>query len=242
MHDMQKRFEREIDEIVASSRWLHDLKYVSSHGGNLSYRVAPGVVLVTPTKVAKQDVGFDDICIIDENGGILFAAPGRAPTGETPFHLRILSRRPDMAAVVHAHPPILTGFAIAGCDALSRPILPEPAIEVGPVVRVPYAEPLSDDLAAAFDPVVERANAFLMENHGVIVLSKDGTRRAVELLEMLEGMACSILVARECGGVRELSPDDVGRLDRVLAKRKNALPGLPGTYTALREAFGMQDG
>jgi len=144
-----------------------------------------------------------------------------------------------MKAVVHAHPPVLTGFAIARSDALSRPLLPEPALEVGPVVRVPYAEPLSDELAAAFDTVVERSNAFLMESHGVIVLSGEGTRRAVELLEMLESMACSVFAARILGGVRELSGEDVARLDRVLAKRNQPLPGLPGVFRTLRDVFGV---
>lgn len=239
MHEMQKRFEREIGELAASAVRLHELGYVASYGGNLSYRAAPGVVLITPTKVPKQDVGFDDVCVIDERGGVLFAAPGRKPTGETPFHLRILSMRPDTRAVVHAHPPVLTGFAIARSDALSRPILPEPVIEVGPVVSVPYAEPLSDELAAAFDPVVGTSNAFLMENHGVIALSAEGVRRAIELLEMLEAMACSVFVARCLGGVRELSADDVDRLDVVLAKRNGALPGLPGAFRTLKDVFRM---
>jgi len=92
---------------------------------------------------------------------------------KTPFHLRIFSQRPDVTGIVHAHPPVMTGFAIANTDLLAKPTLPEPIIEVGPMLTVPYEEPLTDALAEAFDDKLPYANAFLMKNHGAIVVSSE---------------------------------------------------------------------
>jgi L-fuculose-phosphate aldolase len=170
-------------------------------------------------------------------GGVRYAAKGRRPTGETPLHLQLLRCRPDLCALVHAHPPALTGPAMARADVLSRPFLPEPAIEVGPMVSIPYIEPVSDGLAEAFAQVADEANAFLMYNHGVTVGSHIGVTRAVELLEMLEASAISLQVAVSFGGARELTDDDLRRLDDVRSRRGLPLPGTPGRFQDLCEAY-----
>ena len=78
------------------------------------------------------------------------------------MHLRLYEKRPDINALVHAHPPVLTGFSMTDCDVLSRPLLPEPIIEVGPVISVDYAEPISEALAEKFDAAAEKTNAWLV--------------------------------------------------------------------------------
>src|SRR5690554_5252187 len=185
MHELQQQYTNEISELALASVRLAELGYVTSHGGNLSYRVGENIILITPTKVAKRKVTFDDVCIIDMEGNVLYAKEGRKPTGETPFHLRIFSQRPDVTGIVHAHPPVMTGFAIANTDLLAKPTLPEPIIEVGPMLTVPYEEPLTDALAEAFDDKLPYANAFLMKNHGAIVVSSEGVERALEFFEMM---------------------------------------------------------
>lgn len=233
MNELQKRYEPQIEEMVAACRRSAALGYVHSHGGNLSMRVDENTVLITPTKVNKGDIVFDSICIVDMDGKALYAPSGGKPTGELPFHLRILNRRPDLRALVHAHPPILTGFAIAGSDVLSQPFLPEPVLEVGPMVMVPYAEPLSDELARNFDEAIERSNGFLMENHGALMGSTEGIKRALELLEMMEAAARSVLVAHMLGGFKAIPRDEVANLDRTLRTRGMAFPGRPGVVGSL---------
>jgi L-fuculose-phosphate aldolase len=88
---------------------------------------------------------------------------------------------------------------------LSRPFLPEPVLEVGPMVMVPYGEPLSEQLARNFDEAVERSNGFLMENHGALMGSYQGIKRALELLEKMEAAARSVLVAHLLGGLKTIS-------------------------------------
>jgi L-fuculose-phosphate aldolase len=237
MHAIHEKYEPQIREIVETANRLGELMYVTSHGGNLSMRVADDAVLITPTKVAKRSITYEDICAVDMDGKILFAGPGRKPTGEWPFHVRVFKKRPDVKGVLHAHPPILTGFAIAGGGWLERAFLPEPVIEVGPMLTVPYAEPLSAELAEMFDAYICRSNGFLMENHGMLMVSPDGVRRALELTEMMESAGLSIIVARLLGNARAISREEVLKLENVIQIRELPLPGLKGVVNSLGDVY-----
>ena len=237
MHELQKKYKSQIEEFVDATRKLGESGFVTSQGGNLSFRVADDVVLITPTKVPKVKVTFDEVCILNMQGDVLYAAEGRKPTGETPMHLNILNKRPDAKGVIHAHPPYITGFAIARSDILSRPLLPEPIIEVGPVLSAAYAEPITDELAEAFDPVILKTNAWLMENHGITMCNHEGVGRAFELLEMIEALAQSVTVALACGNVVEIPREEVKNLERTITTRGLPLPGLPGQNKGLEELY-----
>ncbi|MGI6237903.1 MAG: class II aldolase/adducin family protein [Candidatus Excrementavichristensenella sp.] len=237
MHALQERFQQQIQELARTANRLAELGYVTSQGGNLSMRVEEDALLITPTKVAKLDVRFEDICVITLQGNVLYAAPGRRPTGEWPFHTRIMRNRPDVRGIIHAHPPALTGFATAGTNALAKPYLPEPVLEVGPMVMVPYAVPLSEELAENFDHYIHRSNGFLMENHGALMVSPEGIGRALELLEMMEATARSLAYAAVLGGAKTLSRQDVADLEEVLRVRNLPMPGLPGAVEHLADIF-----
>ena len=107
MNDFQKKYAAQIEELVAAANRLAELGFVTSQGGNLSLRAAENVILITPTKVAKAEVAFDDICAIDMEGNVIHTSNGRKPTGEWPFHLRIMQKRPDGSGIIHAQPPAL---------------------------------------------------------------------------------------------------------------------------------------
>lgn len=237
MHPLQIQYAKAVEELALAANRVAQLGYVTSHGGNLSARVAEDVVLITPTKVPKRDITPEDVCFVTMKGETLFAAEGRKPTSESPFHLRVFQRRPDLKGIVHAHPPILTGFAIASSDLLCKPFLPEPVIEVGPMVLVPYAQPGSDALAEAFDDALERSNGFLMENHGVLMTNDEGVLRALDLLEMMECAAQSVLVAQSLGNLKTLPEKDVQDLEDVMIARGLPMPGQPGKYTSLKDVF-----
>lgn len=238
MDKIQKKYKKQIEELVDTTVRLGQLGYVTSHGGNLSYRVDEDIVLITPTKVPKIKVTFNDIVIVNCNGEVLFADNNRKPTGETPIHLNILKKRPDIKGLVHAHPPILTGFALTDTNLLSRPLLPEPIIELGPVLSVEYKEPLSDELASAFDEVLHKSNAFLMKNHGVMICSSEGVARSLELLEMLENMAYSVFVASTvAGNVTEIPIEEVGKLEKTIKTRGLPMPGRPGVIKSLKDVY-----
>ncbi len=238
MTEFQRLYRDQIEELAQAANRLAALGFVTSQGGNLSLRADHGVILITPTQVAKADVRFEDICAIDLNGGVLYAREGRRPTGEWPFHLRIMQKRPDVKGIIHAHPPVLTGFAIAGGDVMQRGYLPEPIMEVGPMMMVPYAVPLSDELANNFDGVILRSNGFLMENHGCVMVSPDGLTRCLEMMEMMEAQGKSMIVARLLGGLKPLNREQIDTLyDDVARVRGIPLPGLPGAVERLSDIF-----
>ena len=237
MHELQKRYQKEIEELVETTVSLGEMGYVTSHGGNLSYRVDNDKVLITPTKVPKKKITFDDIVIVNINQEVLYSCNGRNPTGETPIHLNILKKRPDIKGLIHAHPPVLTGFALSNNEILSRPLLPEPIIELGPVLYVEYEEPLSHKLAASFDNVLDKSNAFIMKNHGVMICSPEGVSRALELLEMLECMAYSVFVAAAAGNINEIEAHEVDNLENTMRIRELPMPGRPGCVKCLREVY-----
>jgi L-fuculose-phosphate aldolase len=237
MSDLRATYLDGIREVAATARRTAELGYVASHGGNISARLDAGVIAITPTQVPKRLVRDDDVVLIDPDGAVLSAADGRRPTGETPLHTHIFRQRPDATGLVHAHPPLLTGFAIAGCELLSRPLLPEPILEVGPLALVPYAEPLTEELSRAFDPFLPRHNGFLMQNHGALMLAREGAGRALEFLEMMEAAAQSVLAARQLGTLRELSAAEIENLNRTLRTRGAQPPGAPGAVASLSELF-----
>lgn len=227
MHELQEKYADLIRELAEASAKCGRLGFVASHGGNLSMNTGTGVILITPTKVAKEEIRFEDIVLVDPEGHVLYAAKDRKPTGETPMHTFIYKRRPDLRSIVHAHPPILTGFAIAGDPILERPLLPEPCIELGPILSIPYAEPVSQTLAECFESVLPLSNAWLMKNHGITVGSDQGASRTLGLLQMAEAMAQSVVTARACGKVNEIPREEVENLERVLTGRGLPCPGDP---------------
>ena len=237
MNEFRKKYAQQIAELAETANRLAALGFVTSQGGNLSLRADENVILITPTKLAKASVRPEDICAIDMEGQVLFAPEGRRPTGEWPFHLRIMQKRPDVKGIIHAHPPVLTGFAIAGDDLLQYAYLPDPVLEVGPMLTVPYAVPLSDQLAENFDPFIRLSNGFLMENHGCVMVSPEGLSRCLEMIEMMEAMGKSLITARIMGKLRTLSKAQIDELSDVIRARSLPMPGLPGAVRKLSDIY-----
>ena len=111
-------------DIVEIGRRLWQRGFVASNDGNISVRIAPDRLLMTPASVSKGFMSADMMVITDLEGRVVEAAPGRKPSSEALMHLVVYRERPDINAVVHAHPPIATGFAVAGI-ALDRAVLAE---------------------------------------------------------------------------------------------------------------------
>ena len=241
MNEIQSKYEDEINEIIAACHRLAELGYVSSSGGNISLRVGEDLILITPTKTPKRTMVIEDICAVDLEGHTVFAPEKKKPTGETPFHTRIMRKRSDIKAIVHAHPPILTGFAIANSDLLSKPFLPEAVLEVGPMLMVPYETPVSEAISEQFDQVVDKSNGFLMENHGAVICSTDSVFDAVEKMQLVECMAQSVLVSMLLGNCKTIPQNFIKELDQVIESRNLIIPGGLGKFRSLAELYGMGD-
>lgn len=118
--------------------------------------------------------------------------------------------RPDVRAVVHAHPPVSTGFAAAGLE-MTECVLPEVVVGLGRVPIAPYATPGTDALSRSIDGVVENHDAFLLQNHGAVTVGED-LSGAHQRMETLEHAARILLVSRLLGGANPLTTSEVGEL------------------------------
>jgi L-fuculose-phosphate aldolase len=208
-------------EIIAVCRRLWERGLIAGLDGNVSVRLAPDRILVTPTGMSKVNVEPDDLVEVGHDGRHLRGT--RRASSELAVHLRIYARRGDVGAIVHAHPPVATGFAVAG-EGFASCVLPEVIFQVGWVPLVPYEMPGTEALARQFDPFIPDHDAFLMANHGAVTAGPS-LSVAHQRMESLEHTARILLTSRLLGRVNELSPDQVAAL---VAARGRA--GLSGPY------------
>lgn len=208
-------------EIVTVCRRLWERGLIAGPDGNISVRLRADRILVTPAGMSKVDVRPDDLVEVNLAGERLEGT--RRASSELAVHLRIYARRPDVGAIVHAHPPVATGFAVAG-EGFPSCILPEVIFQVGWVPLVPYEMPGTDALARQFDPFIPMHDAFLMANHGAVTAGPT-LSIAHQRMESLEHAARILLTSRLLGRVNALSADQVAAL---VAARERA--GLPGPY------------
>jgi L-fuculose-phosphate aldolase len=231
-----QRYANEVSDFLKVCALLSQKMYVTSHGGNLSYRLEDDLLLITPTRVPKGSLTEKDLVFIDLKGRTREGS--REPTGETPMYLNFYRDRPDAKSVIHCHPPSTNAFAVLkGTNWLMRPVFPETVVEVGPVPIVPYAEPLTQELADNFVPLLRRYNAFLMANHGLVILSPEGIVRTLDLVDILELTAISILQALAVGAINELTREDVRKLENTRRTRKLPAIGAPGVVTSIEDLY-----
>ncbi len=190
-------------------RQLAERGLIAGQDGNLAVRLGPDRVLVTPSGVIKALVGPADMVLVDLRGR---KQHGRHnPTSELDLHLRILTRRPDVGAVVHAHPPVATGFAVAGQD-FHILVLPELILQCGDVPLVPYGTPGTRELSDRLEPHLDGHEAWLLANHGAVTVGATLDAAWIRM-ESLEHAARIIFAARALGRVNALSPEAVARLE-----------------------------
>lgn len=203
-------------DIVRVCRRLYERGLIAGPDGNVSVRLGDDCILATPSGLSKVDVSEEDLVVVDMRGRVVGEPRGagetRAPSSELRMHLRIYAVRTDVYAVVHAHPPTATGFAVAG-ESFVAPVLPEVILQMGEVPLVRYATPGTDALADCIEPYVARHDALLLANHGATTVGPT-LEIAHQRMESLEHAAKILLTARLLGQVNELSADEAAALRR----------------------------
>lgn len=194
-------------EIVAVGRRLWGRGLVGGSEGNVSVRLDSGRILSTPSGACKGFLEPGDLVVTDLDGRPL---TGGRPSSELKMHVRIYALRNDVRAVVHAHPPTATGFAIAG-EGLDDCVVPEVIATLGRVPLVPYATPSTVELPDRIAPWVPTHDALLLANHGAVTYAST-LARAIDIMESIEQAARSLLTARLLGRVRRLTRGEVDRL------------------------------
>src|SRR5213593_3105570 len=208
--------ERELrDAIVEVGRRLYARGYTASNDGNLSLRLDAGRLLMTPKNVCKGFMTAEMMVITDLDGRKL--AGERDPSSEMLMHLEVYRQRPDVQAVVHAHPPIATGFAVAGIP-LSRAVLAEVLTTLGSIPIANYATPSTAELPEAVRKYITAHDGMLLANHGALTVGAD-LFSAYFKMETIEHFAKISLVARLLGRENLIAREEVDRLQ-----------GLRGSY------------
>src|SRR5713226_6194035 len=202
------------EEIVRYGRMLHQRGFVAAMDGNLSIRLSDKRILVTPTCVSKGAMRPADLVIVNEEGERL--AGRRNVTSEIGMHLLIYRLRPDIQAIVHAHPPTATGFAAAGIP-LTEPLVCEVVIGLGCIPLARYGTPGTSELAKTLEPFVPNYDAILMSNHGVVAYA-DTLEHAYMKMETVEHFAQIALVTHLLGRQQPLQEREVEKL--LLARAK----------------------
>jgi L-fuculose-phosphate aldolase len=205
-------------QLVAVCRNLYAHGFVTASDGNVSSRLPNGNILATPTSLNKGRVVESDLVEVTLDGAIVH--PGRAPSTELGMHLYIYRQRPDIQAVVHAHPTYATGFAAANIP-LDQPLLPEVIIGLGPIPLAKIALPSTQEMADSIAPYVQSASAILLANHGVVTFGKD-LDDAYFKMEKVEHAAHITFVARMLGGEKVLAGEQVKRLKETFSKKKRS--------------------
>ncbi len=195
-------------EIVEAGRRVHARGYVAANDGNISVRVGPDRILITPTGVSKGFMSTEQIVLCDMTGKSL--TPGLKTSSEVRMHLKVYQHRPDVMGIVHAHPPYATSFGIAGI-ALSQAILPEVIITLGAVPIIEYGTPGTEELAEPLVPHLSQFDAFILQNHGALTLGST-LNDALFRMETVEHFAQIAFISSMLGRIQTLPETDVRKL------------------------------
>lgn len=218
--------------VAEIGRRMYARGYVAANDGNISVRLDDARILTTPTGVSKGFMQPDKMVIVDLSGKPL--TDGR-PSTELPMHLYVYRERPEIQAVVHAHPPYATGFATAGIP-LDKCVLAEVIVTIGTIPLATYGTPSTDELPNTLKPYIHSCEAFLMANHGVVTVGRD-LMDAYFKMERVEHYAKIIFIARALGGERVLPKEQVEKLYE-LREFYGEQSLNPGCYACSHECIG----
>jgi L-fuculose-phosphate aldolase len=235
---MMKTLEEHREDLVRVCRLMYEKGWVAANDGNVSMRLPENRILCTPTSISKGMVNAADLIVCDLNGNKLEGH--RERTSEIAMHNTIYCMRPDVGAVVHAHPPVATGFATAG-RALDKALLPEVVIHLGAVPLASYGLPGTPALTEGMIPLIPSYDALLMENHGCVSYGAD-VWQAYFRMEMVEHFARITFVAEMLGGARPLPREEVEKLFNARSRYNVSSPARmqPGMPIVAEDSYQHQ--
>ncbi|WP_270814108.1 class II aldolase/adducin family protein [Hungatella effluvii] len=189
---------------------MWQLGWVAANDGNVSVKLPDGTFLATPTGMSKSFITPEKLVHIDQNGQVLDAPAGLKPSSEIKMHLRCYKEREDVGAVLHAHPPVATGYAVAN-KPLDEYSMIETVIALGSIPVTPYGTPSTYEVPDRIAPYLGEHDALLLQNHGALTVGAD-LITAYYRMETLELFAKISLNAYLLGGAKEISRENIDRL------------------------------
>jgi L-fuculose-phosphate aldolase len=206
---VEGRTERQLRrDLVEVCRRLHARDLIGAGEGNVSCRLGASRLLVTPSGANKGYLAAADLVVVDLAGAKLRGRGG--PSTELRMHLAAYAARPDVQAVVHAHPLTAVGLTVAGLPP-PNDLVPEASVVLGEVAIAPFATPGTDEVPRSLAPLLARHDVLLLERHGALALGRD-LFQAFDRLETLERVARVALVARLCGRCEPLAPEAIAKV------------------------------
>ena len=194
--------------MIEVGRRLWEREYISGTGGNFSARLDEKHILSTPAGLAKGRLTPDDLVVTDLAGT---KVSGRLnPSSELRIHLAAYRLRPDIGAVVHAHPKTVVAHSLASISLLST-ALPETVVALGMIRSVPYETPGTTELALKMESALAKFDAIVMERHGAVTLGRT-LGEAYDRMETLEHAAQTLYLAQTLGTIETLPDDEIQRL------------------------------
>lgn len=189
---------------------MWQLGWVAANDGNVSAKLPDGTFLATPTGISKSFITPEKLVHIDRDGNVLDGLEGFRSSSEIKMHLKCYTEREDVGAVLHAHPPVATGYAVANVPLDDYSMI-ETVIAIGSVPVTPYGTPSTNEVPEAIAPYLGEHDVMLLQNHGALAVGAD-VLTAYYRMESLELFAKISLNAHLLGGAQELSRENIDRL------------------------------
>ncbi|MBO6302184.1 MAG: class II aldolase/adducin family protein [Ruminiclostridium sp.] len=193
---------------IGENLWLRGM--VASNDGNISVRIGEGLFVTTPSGVSKKYMTPEMMITMNAENKVVGEPNGFKPSSEFKLHLKCYELRPEVNAVVHAHPPIATGYAVSRVP-LDGYNMSEAVMLLGSVPVAEYATPGSDEVADSIAEFLPYHDAILLANHGAVTMGKN-LMTAYFRMESVEQVAKTTLVSRLLGGAQELPKDKIDEL------------------------------
>lgn len=208
-------------EMCEIGKRVYERGMVAANDGNFSVKLNDHEFLCTPTGVSKGFMTPEYICRIDSEGKLLEANGDFKPSSEMKMHLRVYKDRPDVQAVVHAHPPYATTFAAARIP-LEQPVLSEAVLSLGRVPVAAYGTPSTQEVPDAVAEYLPYCDAMLLANHGALTYG-DSLIGAYHKMESVEFYARILYQVKLLGGAKELTKEQVENIYEI--RRRSGMPG-----------------
>ena len=187
-------------------------------GGNYSVRIGENQMLLTASGFCKSEIGEEQISLVDLDGNLL---DGLKPAADIRMHLEVYRSMPDIRAIVHSHPPVMTGFAMSNYT-FGDFCMPEAMLDIGGIEVTDFSVPTTEEVAQVVHKCIVKnpdVRALILKGHGVLCLSPLDVMDACYKLECLEAVGQAILVTKALGGAYRMTPRELEGVRALLAKK-----------------------
>ncbi len=198
-------------QLIETGKKMYQRGLIIATEGNISCRQKDGTILATASGVCKGEMQEADVVRIDTAGRVL--AGDRLPSTEIKMHLEVYRQRPDVGAVVHAHPPYVVALSLIGFG-WKKAYMPESAIMLGAVPVAPYARPSTGQVPESIREPIRQSDIVILERHGSLTVGQT-LEEAYQKLEILEHTARVIWLALQVGQPEPLPPEEIEALMKL---------------------------